>query len=99
MPAGAAKADMKRATWLDLFGASGPRQPLSPKAREALSRLDDALFDLWNLGENVLLAWTHEGRELRFLSVRHYVLAKAIQPAGPGTPSDAVSFVNEVLAG
>jgi len=91
---------MKRATWLDLFGASaGPRQPLSPKAREALSRLDDALFDLWNLGENVLLAWTHEGRELRFLSVRHYVLAKAIQPAGPGTPSDAVSFVNEVLAG
>jgi len=52
---------MKRATWLDLFGASaGPRQALPAKAREALSRLDDALFDIWNLGENVLLAWNHD---------------------------------------
>ncbi len=90
---------MKRATWLDLLGAFGKRRlPLAQKARADLSWLDDTLFNLWNLGENVLLAWTHEGRRLQFLSVRHYVLAKAIQPsADSGGP--AVGFVNEVLAG
>ncbi len=87
---------MKRATWLDLFGNSGQGKPLKPKSREMLFRLDDALFDLWNLGENVLLAWTHDGLDLRLLSVRHYALAGAMQ-AGAGAVD--MAFVNELLAG
>ena len=90
---------MKRATWLDLFGANRDGKPLPAKARDAISRLDDTLFDLWNLGENILLAWTHEGRELRLLAVRHYALAQAMQPDGAAAPAASINFINEVLAG
>jgi hypothetical protein len=74
---------VKRTTWLDLF-ASPERstRDMGAGVRDALSRLDDALFDLWNLGENVLLAWTHDDRELRFLCVRHYTIAAAVRRYG-----------------
>ena len=90
---------MKRATWLDLFGGTRDGKPLPAKAREALSRLDDTLFDLWNLGENILLAWTNEGKDLRLLAVRHYALAQAMQSGDSTRPSDPINFINELLAG
>ncbi|MBI3045648.1 MAG: hypothetical protein HYY78_22805 [Betaproteobacteria bacterium] len=93
---------MKRASWLNLLvnSESGAPSP-SAKVRELLSRLDEELFELWNLGENVLLAWTFGDHELRFLKVRHYTIAEAIHRVaddenGRGhTPG----LVNEVLAG
>lgn len=69
--------------------------------RDALSKLDDALFELWNLGENVLLAWTHDDRELRFLCVRHYTIAAAVRHDSGGARQGTVAgeFINEILAG
>jgi hypothetical protein len=90
---------VKRATWLDLFGGARDGRPLPAKAREALSRLDDTLFDLWNLGENILLAWTNEGKNLRLLAVRHYALAQAMQSNDSSRPGDSINFINELLAG
>lgn len=92
---------MKRATWLDLYALTGGVQPLAPPFRDALSKLDDALFDLWNFGENVLLAWMHGSGELRFLCVRHYAIFEAIQgkPGHSQTAGDTIAFIDEVLAG
>ncbi len=92
---------MKRATWLDLFASpdKGARD-LAAHVRNALSLLDDALFELWNLGENVFLAWTHTDNELSFLCVRHYTIAAAVRP-GPARVAGSVTseLINEVLAG
>ena len=93
---------MKRSTWLDLLaGEDGDVRVLPPSVRTALSDLDDRLFDVWNLGENVFLAWTHEGSDLRFLTVRHYAIAEAIHSKSAPTETIAASsdFINRILAG
>ncbi len=93
---------MKRGTWLNNFaGIEGGAPSLSPKIRDALAKLDDALFAIWDLGDNVLLAWTHDDGELRFLAVRHYTIAEAVHSgaAHPNQKEDAIGFVNEILAG
>lgn len=93
---------MKRGTWLDTFArAEGGAPSLSPTFRDALARLDDALFAIWDLGDNVLLAWTHDDGALHFLAVRHYAIAEAVHSgrAHPGQKNDANGFVNEILAG
>lgn len=93
---------MKRGTWLNtIAGAENGSPSLSPETLGALSRLDDALFAIWDLGDNVLLAWTHDESDLRFLAVRHYAIAEAVHsgPAHPGPKNDAIGFVNEILAG
>jgi len=72
-----------------------------PQERRALAALDDALFEMWNLGENIVLAWTHEGHDLRFLLVRHYAIAESIN-TGAAIPDDRSSteeFINKILAG
>lgn len=93
---------MKRATWLDLFASpdKGARD-MAAGVRDALSKLDDALFELWNLGENVLLAWTYDDRELRFLCVRHYTIAAAVRHDAGQIQQGIVAgdFINEILAG
>jgi len=93
---------MKRATWLDLYTASdGGSRSLTQPVRQSLAKLDEALFDRWNLGENVLLAWTHESRELRLLAVRHYEIAEAIdrKPAQAGAAISATDLITYILAG
>jgi len=93
---------MKRATWLDLVSTVGDSpQALTQQARQVLAKLDDALFALWHLGENVLLAWTRLGDELHVLAVRHYEIAEAIER---GSRSEAAltsttDLVNGILAG
>lgn len=79
---------MKRLGWLDVVGKIAAARALSPGERAALGKLDEALFDLWNLGENLVLVWTHAGRSLRVLPVHHNDIAKR-----PG------SLFNEILAG
>jgi len=93
---------MKRTTWFNVFvNAEGSAQLPDAKVRDALSSVDDELFELWNLGENVLLAWTHDGHELRFLKVRHYTIAEAIHGISrdPSSSDGAPDVINEVLAG
>jgi hypothetical protein len=93
---------LTRSTWLDLFATTeGGSKFLAQSVRHAIYKLDDALFELWNLGENVLLTWTHKGRELRVLAVRHYEIAEAAARKPPHseaaiTPTD---LINYILAG
>ncbi len=92
----------KRASWLDaLASAAGEARPLTRELRAALHQLDDALFELWNLGENVLLAWSYDRRQLRVLPVRHYAIAEAIHygSANAHDIDTATQSVNEILAG
>ena len=49
---------MKRGTWLNTF--EGGAISLAPGIR-------DALFAIWDPGDNVLLAWTHDGEVRRRL--------------------------------
>src|SRR5712664_4233520 len=81
-----------------LATATGEAQTLTQPLRQALSSLDDALFDVWNLGDNIILLWTREDREARFLAVRHYAIIEAFDaaPAAPGDASGAV--INGILA-
>ena len=93
---------LRRASWLDaLASASGEPRPLTRELRAALHQLDDALFELWNLGENVLLAWSTARRGLRVLPARHYAIAEAIHQGSGGTHDidTASRAVNEILAG
>ena len=93
---------MKRGSWFSALAANETSaQGLAPQAREDISRLDDALYSLWNLGDNVIVAWTFKGQELRFLSVRHYAIPEAIHADTPHRAgmTDAVKFFNSVLSG
>jgi hypothetical protein len=93
---------MKRGSWFHTFGAESKTAGLLPETREELARLDEQLFKIWNLGDNVLLNWTHSAGEILVLSVRHYAIAESMHAAaagdGAGMP-DAPRFINEVLAG
>jgi hypothetical protein len=88
-------------TWFNAFAADGASLDLPAETREELAKLDNELFAIWNLGENVLLAWTHSTSELLFLSVRHYAIPESIHAdAGSnGGIRDAPRFINEVLSG
>ncbi len=93
---------MKRGSWFNAFAANeNGAQGLAPQAREEISRLDDALYTLWNLGDNVILAWTFRAQELRFLSVRHYAIPESIHAETPPREgmTDTVKFINGILSG
>ncbi len=93
---------MKRGSWFNAFAANeNSAHGLPPQAREEISRLDDALYSLWNLGDNVIMAWTFKGQELRFLSVRHYAIPEAIHADRPQQEgmTETAKFINGVLSG
>jgi hypothetical protein len=91
---------MIRGTWFNTFAADGGTLDLPAETREQLARLDDELFAIWNLGDNVLLGWTHSAGELLFLSVRHYAIPESVHAgAGNSGMGDAPRFINEVLSG
>ena len=81
---------MKRSSWLDVLAqqAAAP-SAMTPKMRQQLTQLDELLFDLWNLGDKIVLAWTREGDNLRFLAVRNYAI---IETAGS-------ELINSILSG
>jgi class 3 adenylate cyclase len=70
---------MKRSSWLDVLTEQAGLAALAPAARRFLANLDDVLFAAWNLGDNLVLAWTRDGDELRFLHVRHYAIIEQIE--------------------
>jgi hypothetical protein len=88
---------MKRSSWLDSLAARAEEaRALTPQMRQSLATLDDVLFGIWDLGDNIILAWTREGLEYRFLAVRHYVI---LEPFGTNPEAPAGDFINSVLAG
>jgi hypothetical protein len=76
-------------------------QSLPEEVRTELARVERVLSALWNLGNNVLLAWSHCDDGLVVLSVRHYAIAELVHAADGalGAPRDPPAFVSEVLAG
>jgi hypothetical protein len=91
----------RRSSWLDTLAGDAGTLDLAEATREELAALDDKLFELWNLGENVLLGWTHSSGALLFLSVRHHVIPESIHAGMDGSDwtRDAQSFVNALLSG
>ncbi len=81
--------------------AIGEAQVLTPQIRQALVSLDNMLFDVWDLGDNIILVWTRVESEFRFLAVRHYAIIEAFDADSgvPDTSSGASSFINGILAG
>jgi hypothetical protein len=91
---------MERGSWFSTRAEASGVQGLLPETLEELARLDERLYRIWNLGDNVLLCWTCRGGEFLVLSVRHYAIAEAVNAAPEGSRMpDATRFINEVLAG
>jgi hypothetical protein len=92
---------MRRGTWFINFVAGGGGADLPAQTREDLAALDQRLFEIWNLGDNVLLGWTYAGGKLLFLSVRHYAIPESVHAGidGSGSAPHAQRFINEVLSG
>jgi len=92
---------MRRTSWLNTLAGEAITLDLSGGTRDSLARLDDKLFEIWNLGENVVLGWTHSSGALLFLSVRHHVIPDSVR-AGTGSNDwtrDSRQFINTVLSG
>jgi len=89
---------MRHGTWFNNFEAEGKAMDLPARTREELEKLDDALFAIWNLGDNVLLGWTLDDGGLQVLSVRHYAIPEAIHGSN-GESENTQRFINDVLSG
>ena len=91
---------MERGSWFSTRAETSGTQGLLPETLEQLARLDEKLYRIWNLGDNVLLCWTWVAGEILVLSVRHYAIAESVHAAPEGgRMPDPPRFINEVLAG
>ena len=86
-------------TWFAELAAGGAALDLSPQALAKLAELHAALFEIWNLGDNVVLAWAQGPGELLFVSVRHYAIPDSMHGAGAGGKLCDTAFINSVLSG
>jgi len=87
---------MKRSGWLDSLASTLPADAVIDHAvRLELSGLDEALFDAWNLGENIVLAWTQDTTARSFLLIRHYAILEPFDQTLEAAPSD---FMHDLLA-
>ncbi|WP_077033176.1 hypothetical protein [Pelomonas sp. KK5] len=78
--------------------------PLPPGVSEAQLRdnivvLDQALYGLWNLGENLVFAWTPEPRGLRLLVAPHPLLTEFAQGGADAEEAQRRSRLLEELLG
>ena len=96
------KTGTKRASWVDSITSAMLSDPkINRTAMQELSTLDEILFEAWNLGENILIAWTQDERELHFLAVRHYELLEPhdYNSASADGEGNSRSFIDAVLVG
>jgi hypothetical protein len=93
---------MQPSAWIDgLAKPAGGAGALTPQLRKALSSLDQVLFNMWGLGNNMVIAWTRENMQLRFLAVRHYNIIEAfgLDAGMSHTRPNNSSAINRILAG
>lgn len=85
----------KRKSWLASF-KEFPTPPGIPQglAREYAFVLDDALYEQWQLGNNLLLAWAPLEFGILLLRVHHYDLVELETDF-----TDAGALINDVMAG
>ena len=78
----------KRRSWLDGFMAYAlPPGVSEAQLRDNIVVLDQSLYTLWNLGENLVFAWTPLPRGLRILLAPHPLLTEFAQ--GQADPEEA----------
>ena len=92
---------MRSERWSSAFASAAKTAGLQAETREELARLDERLYRIWNLGDNVLLGWTYIADQILVLSVRHYAIAESVHSAGPDADGKrhAPSVIDEVLSG
>ena len=78
-----------------------PKHDLPAEVRGRLARLDRELCAIWNLGDNVLLAWAQVGAELLLLAVRHYAIPESVHLDGSGrsVQGEGLRFINDLVSG
>ncbi len=85
----------RRHSWLDSYKEMPVCPGVTPeRTREYAIHLDEALYDLWQLGENILLAWAPTDGGILVLRVHHYDLVELESADG-----DAGGLINEIMAG
>jgi len=91
----------KRASWIDgLTSTYNENNKITKNTQRELSRIDEILYSAWNLGENIILAWTQKGNRLHFLAIRHYRLIEPLSGnADSADSTEASVLINSLLAG
>ena len=85
----------KRMSWLDSFKEfPAPAGVSEGLAREYAFVVDDALYEQWKLGNNLLLAWAPLDHGMLLLRVHHYELVEL-----ESDDSDTDALINEVITG
>src|SRR2546422_9010230 len=78
------RATVRRQSWLDVFADyPAPANLAFEEVRRNISIIDECLQDLWNLGENIFLAWTSRGERTLLLALPYYLLAEYVSGARP----------------
>ncbi len=78
------RATEHRQSWRDVFADYPAPANLAPEAmRRNIGIVDECLQDLWNLGENIFLAWTSRGERTLLLALPYYLLAEYVSGARP----------------
>jgi len=92
---------MRRGNWFSAFASAAKMEGLQAETREELAKLDDALYNIWHLGDNVLLGWTYVADRILVLSVRHYAIAESVHSAvsDASGKGQGPSVIDEVLSG
>lgn len=84
----------KRKSWLDNFKEFPPLPGIPDAlAREYAFAVDDALYEQWQLGSNLLLAWAPLDLGMLLLRVHHYELVEFGTDA-----ADTEVLLNEIMA-
>jgi hypothetical protein len=90
---------MQDANWLAALTVGGTKVDLSQETRAKLAALHHDLLAIWNLGDNVVLGWTHREGKLLFLAVRHYAIPESTHAAPGRDAAGDTLFINQVLSG
>src|SRR2546422_9279127 len=78
------RATERRQSWLDVFADyPAPANLALEDVRRNIGAVDECLQDLWNLGENIFLAWTSRGERTLLLALPYYLLAEYVSGARP----------------
>ena len=85
-------------------GFGGPELDLDLRQRSNLLELDRQFYAHWNLGQNLVLAWSPTGDGVQLLVVPHYAVASygaGALPAGgdPRAESPAHQCIMHLLSG
>jgi len=90
----------KRRSWLDGFMAYAlPAGVSEAQLRDNIVVLDQLLYDLWNLGENLVFAWTPQAQGLRLLVAPHPLLTEFAQGGADAVEAERrARLLDELLA-